>query len=368
MNSKERVLTALRRTGIPDRVPLQFDLCRSLTDAFSAKYGIPAHYTTAYYEDVTYRISANELRIAMGSDCVLVGASLPRGYEHPVDKDGNIINEFGMVMRQGPIYMEVIHHPMADVTEPQQVEDFPFPDPLADGRYDDAAELIQKYQQDYFIVGDMELTMFDMMQQLVGTEKLLVDMAEGAAYLEALMDKCKDFALAVGKKLISMGVDGIWAGDDFGAQNGMLISPRMWRRYFKERYRQIYSELKAANPNILIMQHCDGAVAPILGDWIEVGLEVFNPVQPDVPGHEPQELKDKFGDRLSFWGAIDQQRLLPYATPEEIEADVREKIRVLGAGGGYMCSPAHIIQSDVPMGNVEAFISAVKRYGVYGQS
>ena len=88
MNSKERVLTALRRTGVPDRVPLQFDLCRSLSDAFGEKYGIPVHYTTAYYEDVTYRLSANELRVAMGSDCVVVGASLPRGHEHPVDENG----------------------------------------------------------------------------------------------------------------------------------------------------------------------------------------------------------------------------------------------------------------------------------------
>ncbi|NPV86220.1 MAG: hypothetical protein HPY45_09460 [Anaerolineae bacterium] len=365
MNSKQRVLTALRRTGIPDRVPLQFDLCRSLTDAFCQKYGIPAHYTTSYYEDVTYRISANELRVAMGSDCVIVGASLPRGYEHPVDKDGNMINEFGMVMRQGPLYMEVIKHPMAHVQEPQEVLDFPFPDPLAEGRYDDAEQLIQKYKAEYFIVGDMELTMYDMMQQLVGTEKLLVDMAEGKPYVETLMDKTKDFALAVGKKLVSMGVDGIWAGDDFGAQNGMIISPRMWRRYFKERYRQVYAELKALNPDILIMQHCDGAVAPILDDWIEVGLEVFNPVQPNVPGHEPQELKDKFGERLSFWGAIDQQQLLPKASAKEIEADVAEKIRILGAGGGYMCSPAHIIQSDTSMENVEAFIQAVKKHGVY---
>ena len=113
------------------------------------------------------------------------------------------------------------------------------------------------------------------------------------------------------------------------------------------------------------MQHCDGAVAPILGQWIEVGLEVFNPVQPNVPGHEPEDLKSQFGDRLSFWGAIDQQHLLPYGTPEEIEADVAEKIRVLGDGGGYMCSPAHIIQSDTSMENVEAFIAAVKEHGVY---
>jgi uroporphyrinogen decarboxylase len=358
-------MLALTRTGIPDRVPLQFDLSRKLTDAFAKKLGIPAVYTPSYYEDVTYRISANELRVAMGSDCVVVGASLPRGYTHPVTPDGTIVNEFGMVMRDGQVYMEVVKNPMAHITTKQEILDFQFPDPLADGRYDDAEKYIRKYKGEYFIVGDMELTMYDMMQQLVGTEKLLIDMANSEEYVEALIDKCKDFALAIGKKLTQLGVDGIWAGDDFGAQNGMIISPRMWRRYFKERYREVYAELKAVNPGLVIMQHCDGAVAPILGDWIEVGLQVFNPVQPNVPGHEPQDLKDKFGAQMSFWGAVDQQQLLPFGTPAQIEAEIQARIAILGKGGGYMAAPAHIIQSDTPMENVEAFIEAVKKHGVY---
>jgi uroporphyrinogen decarboxylase len=365
MNSKQRVSLALTRRGLPDRVPLQFDLCRVLADLFCQKYGIAAHYTTAYYEDVTYRLSNNELRLAMGSDCVIVGAGLPRGYCHPVDDNGYVTNEFGMKMRQGPVYMEVIEHPLAAVAEAQQIADFPFPDPLAEGRYDDAAALIDRYKDDYFVIGDMELTMFDMMQQLVGLEKLLVDMARSEPYVEVLIDKCRDFALAVGKKLVAMGVHGIWAGDDFGAQNGMLISPKMWRKYFKERYRQVYAELKAVNPDVIVCQHCDGAVAPILGDWIEVGLEVFNPVQPNVPGHEPEDLKTKFGDRMSFWGAIDQQKLLPFGTPDEIEVDVRAKIEVLGHGGGYLIAPAHIIQADASPENVEAFIAAVTKHGAY---
>jgi uroporphyrinogen decarboxylase len=365
MNSKQRVIAALRRQGLPDRVPIQFDLSRSLTEKFAEKYGIPACFTTSYYEDVTYRISANDLRVAMGSDCVVVGASLPRGYEHPIDPTGCIINEFGMKMRQGPIYMEVIANPLANVKDARQVEAYEFPDPLAEGRYDDAGLYIEKYKGTHFIIGDMELTMFDMMAQLVGLEKLLLDMAMGEPYVEVLIEKCKTFALAVGKKLVSMGVDGIWAGDDFGTQAGMIISPAMWRRYFKERYREVYAALRATNPNIIIMQHSDGAVAPILGDWIEVGLEVFNPVQPNVPGHAPEELKSRFGDKLSFWGAIDQQSLLPFGTPKEIEADVKAKIEVLGRGGGYMAAPAHIIQAQTPMENVESFIQAVQQHGVY---
>ncbi len=88
---------------------------------------------------------------------------------------------------------------------------------------------------------------------------------------------------------------------------------------------------------------------------------------PDVPSRNPEELKSQFCDRLSFWGAIDQQKLLPFGTPAQIEADVRAKIEVLGRRGGYMCTPPHIIQADALMENIEAFINAVKKYGVYVQ-
>ncbi len=364
MNSKTRVLTALRR-GTPDRVPLQFDLCRSLLESCSQKYGIPVHYTTSYYEDLMYRISGNELRVAMGSDCVIVGAGLPEGYHHPVTDDGCIVNEFGMQMRQGPLYMEVVDCPLAHVDSAEAVRKFPFPDPFAAGRLDDASTYIDRYCQDYFIIGDLELTMFEMAWHMVGMEKFMVDLAAGEAYVGVLLDKCKEFSIGVGKQLAALGVDAFWAGDDFGSQTGMIISPRMWRNVFKPRFAEVFSEIKAVNPNVLAMYHCDGAVAAILDDLIEIGMDVFNPVQPNVPGHEPDALKAKFGDRLSFWGAIDQQNLLPFGTPAEIEADVKAKIGALGRGGGYLISPAHIVQSDTSVENLEAFIQAVKQFGVY---
>ncbi|MFN2231124.1 MAG: uroporphyrinogen decarboxylase family protein [Anaerolineae bacterium] len=365
MNAKERVSTALRRTGTPDRVPVQFDLCRQLLEAFSEKCGIPVDYTPSYYEDLMYRISGNALRTAMGSDCVIVGGSLPAGYEPRRTADGCVVNEFGMVMRQGPLYMEVIEAPLAGVSSVDEIERFPFPDPLAAGRYDDAERLIAEYGDDYFVIGDLELTAFEMAWHMVGLEKFMIDMAMGEPYIDALLDRTMAFSVGVGRRLVELGVDGIWAGDDFGAQHGMLLSPRTWRQLFKPRYAELFAELKAANPDVTIMYHSDGAVAPILGDLIEIGMEVFNPVQPNVPGHEPEALKAQYGDQLSFWGAIDQQHLLPDGTPQEIERDVEEKIRVLGAGGGYMCAPAHIIQADTSPANVEAFIAAVRKHGVY---
>jgi len=365
MNSRERVLTALTRSGVPDRVPLQFDLCRALSDAFGEKLGIPVHYTTSYFEDVTYRISANELRTAMGSDCVMVGGSLPRGYSHPVPKEGQIINEFGMLMEQGPLYMQTIEAPLRNASTVQDVLNHPMPDPYIPGRFDDAEKYTKLYKDDYFIIGDLELTMYEMSWHMVGMEKFLIDMAMGEDYVTALIDRVMEFSIGIAKRLAEVGVDAIWFGDDFGAQNGMLISPTMWRNIFKPRYAELWQEVKSLNPNLLIAYHTDGAVSPILGDLAEIGMDVFNPVQPNVPGHDPRELKDKFGDKFAFWGAIDQQNLLPNGTPEEIEADVAEKIRILGEGGGYMCSPAHIVQTDVSMENVEAFIAAVKKHGVY---
>lgn len=365
MNSRERVFIALTRSGIPDRVPLQFDLSLQKLEEFSHRKGVPVHYTQAYYEDVTYRLSGNELRLAMGSDCVIVGAGLPRGYQHPVDAKGHTINEFGMKMQQGDLYMELIDYPLADATDPQDIEAYTFPDPLADGRYDDAARYIENYGGEYFIWGDVEVTLFALMRNLVGMEKLLMDMAMGKPYLDVLADKCQVFSLAVASKLVSLGVDGIWAGDDYGAQNNLMISPAMWRRYFKDRHREMYAALKARNPNLIIAHHSDGAVAKLLDEWIDAGLEVINPVQPGVPGHEPEDLKRQFGQRLAFWGGIDQQQLLPFGTPEDIAAEVKRRIEIMGAGGGYLIAPAHIIQADTSAENVEAFIDAVKRYGVY---
>src|SRR5665648_414932 len=110
MNSRERVLKAFKRIeGLPDRVPVQFDLCRSLADHFGKVLNIPVHYTENLYEDVTYRISANELRIAMGSDVVITGASVSDDFKIEKDADGTWLNEYRMRMRQGDIYVCLLY-------------------------------------------------------------------------------------------------------------------------------------------------------------------------------------------------------------------------------------------------------------------
>jgi len=366
MKPRDRVLRAFRkRDGMPDRVPVQFELCRSLLDHFGEKLGIPVRYTDNLYEDVTYRISGNEVRTAMGCDVVVTGAGTADDFTVEKSPDGTWLNEYGMRMKQGDIYVEVAEYPLAHAQTEADVRAYDFPDPHAPGRYRDAELLVGNFREDYVVIGDIEVTIFSLAHQLVGFEKLLLDMAMGAEYVEPLFAACAEFQTEVGLRLVEIGVDAIWYGDDFGSQNDLLFSPQMFRDLLKPHYRRANDAFRAANPDIIPILHCDGAVSKLLDDIRDVGFEVFNPVQPGVPGHGPRELKDRFGDRFVFWGAIDQQDLLPRGTDGELEADIREKIAVLGAGGGYMISPAHIIQADVTPERVETFIDLCMKHGAY---
>lgn len=364
MTPRERVLRAFKRLpGLPDRVPVQFELCRQLTDHFAKETGIPAHYTENLYEDVTYRISANELRVAMGSDVVVTGASVSDNYRVVKEADGTWLNEYGMRMRQGSIYVEVAEYPLAHAETKADIEAFRFPDPYAPGRYRDAEALIEKYKDTYLIIGDIEVTVFSLAHQLAGMEKLLIDMMMEADYVVPLFEACAAFQTKVGLELIKRGVDAIWFGDDFGTQTSLILPPEIFRQQLKPIYKKMVDTFKAANPDIIPILHCDGAVSELLNDIREIGFEVFNPVQPGVPGHSPEEMKSNFGGQFAFWGAIDQQDLLPNGSDQELEQDIIEKIAVLGRGGGYMIAPAHILQNDVSPERVKNFISLCLRHG-----
>ncbi|MEI8115780.1 MAG: uroporphyrinogen decarboxylase family protein [Bacteroidia bacterium] len=366
MNSRERVLKAFKRLpGLPDRVPVQFDLCRKLADHFGKELGIPVNYTENLYEDVTYRISANELRVAMGSDVVVTGASVSDDFRIVKAADGTWLNEYQMRMRQGDIYVEVVDYPLAKAETKADIEAFRFPDPDAPGRFRDAEALVKKYKNDYLIIGDIEVTVFSLAHQLVGMEKLLVDMMMETEYVVPLFEACAEFQTQIGLRLIEKGVDAIWFGDDFGTQTNLIIPPETFRDQLKPIYTKMVERFKEAKSDIIPILHCDGAVAGLLNDIREIGFEVFNPVQPGVPGHQPQDMKDNFGNQFAFWGAIDQQDLLPNGTDKELECDISEKINILGKGGGYMIAPAHIIQNDVSPERVRKFIEWCKKHGTY---
>ena len=368
MNSKERVRLTLTRQGTPDRIPVQFDLCKSLIEHYSHDLGIAPGYCRSYYEDLSYRISANDIRTRLGSDCVVVGGSMAKGFEPIQSTDGTTINEFGMKMRPTRLYVEVVEPPLRNASSLQDIENYKFPDPNAEGRFEQAVKEIQKYQKDFFIIGDCELSLFELSWQLTGLESHLMAMAMKEDWLNALYDKVEYWTTQLAMNLTKLGVDALWFGEDLGSQTSTLISPDLWRVTFKPRYLRMLKQVKQINPNVIIIMHSDGAVAPLLNDFIEMGIDVYNPVQPNVPGSNPEHLKADYGDLISFFGGIDQQALLPTGDVDAIRKEVKYRCQVLGSNGGYLLAPAHILQADVEPDTIQVMIDAVNEFGRYDEN
>jgi uroporphyrinogen decarboxylase len=366
MNSKERVLRSFRKKdGNPDRVPLQFDLCRQHTEAFGRKLAIEPDYALSYYEDLTYRISANEIRTKMGSDVVVVGGTVPYGYKPEPLYENITSNEFGMHMKPTSLYVEVVKCPLENAMTVSDIENYPFPDAYAKGRFDKARRDIDRYGKNYFTVGDVEISLFELAWHLTGLEKYMVGMLCDEPWLELLNDRVEEWSTGLALQLLKSGVDAIWFGEDLGSQTSTLISPEDWRVRFKPRHKRMIELLRKENPDIIIIMHSDGAVAPLIDDFIEIGVDVYNPVQPNVPGSDPHELKERYGERISFFGGIDQQALLPSGDLKRIRADIKERISILGKNRGYLLAPAHILQPDVSTDTIEAMIRAAIEFGYY---
>lgn len=139
----------------------------------------------------------------------------------------------------------------------------------------------------------------------------------------------------------------------------------MWRQTFKPRYKRMIETFRKENPEIIIIMRSDGAVAPLLDDFIELGIDVYNPMQPNVPGSDPEDLKSKYGDSICFFGGIDQQQLLPEGDPDKIRKEIKYRAEVLGRNGGYLLAPVHIIQADTSMETIKVRIEAAKEFGKY---
>ena len=366
MNSKERVFKAFKKMGgDPDRVPIQFDLCRQHTDSFGIKLGIKPDYSLSYYEDLTYRISANDIRTAMGSDVVVVGGTVPSHYIPETVHEDITKNEFGMHMKPTPLYVEVVKCPLENAATISDIENYSFPDPYAEGRFEKAHRDIERYGKDYFVIGDVEISLFELAWHLTGMEKYMVGMLCDEPWLDLLNDRVEEWSTGLALQLVKAGVDAIWFGEDLGSQTSTLISPEDWRIRFKPRHKRMIEKLQKENPDIIVIMHSDGAVAPLIDDFIEIGVDVYNPVQPNVYGSDPQELKEKYGDKICFFGGIDQQDLLPSGNINKIRAEIKKRISILGKNSGYLLAPAHILQPDVSMYTIEEMIKAAQEFGSY---
>jgi len=329
---KERTRRALRREPV-DRLPVQTNYTAKMGQILAEHFGVSI-------EGLPNRLDNHLLRVDIS-------------YPRPVNEDGSI--EFDWWGAGWDTRTEGYWHSFAPLKESYDLDRIIWPDPEAAGLLDEAQRTIAARGAKYFVAPNIGTCLFERAWSLRGFDALLMDMVERPEWVEELLDRIAAIQIALAKRFIAAGVDGGYFGDDYGAQRSMLFSPRLWRRLIKPRLAAMFAVfLDAGLPVIL---HSDGDIRAILPDLVEIGLTTLNPVQPEVLEHA--WLHREYGSKLSFYGGISTQGVLPTGNAETIRAATIACARELAPEGtGLLLGPSHRMQSDIPPRSVDAMLEA----------
>ena len=204
-----------------------------------------------------------------------------------------------------------------------------------------------------YIIG---FSLFERAWTLRSMEELLVDFLVNQEFVHELLERITLYNLAVVDIAAQYDIDCIFFGDDWGQQKGLIMGPDLWREFIKPYLRRMYARVKSHG--MYVAQHSCGDVSDIFPDLVELGMDIYNTFQPEV--YDVEQMKALYGDKVTFYGGVSTQRLLPEGTPEEVEEETRRMLRLMGNGGGYICAPTHAMPNDIPTENVLAFLRAVQ--------
>jgi uroporphyrinogen decarboxylase len=331
----------------------------SFTPEFALRLCHELHLEEAILPGPYGGVNTYKLETALDADMLLCWVVSPNAYR--VEGDG-FSDEWGVKWKSIQYdtrfgkghYTEMVGHPLDD---DRAIETYQAPDPTRPDQYQITSRVLSACKAEYWIAGVAVSTIFERAWMLRGLEKLLMDFTLNPELAERILEIPYHYNLAVAKKLVEMGVDMIWIGDDVGSQQAMLISPDTWRKFLKPRMASFIAKLKPLNPPIRIAYHSDGTIYPIVPELIEIGVDILNPIQPACMN--PEKLKQEFGDRLCFWGSIDIQQTLPFGTPEQVRNEVIKRLNTLGRHGGLILAPTHFVQLDTPMENFRTMIDTI---------
>ena len=373
MRSRERVLTALNHEE-PDRVPLFFGTS-GVTSILGAGYGrlkdhlgLKCGPTRWFAKQFQYVWPDEEVLVRLGSDgrSVMAGP-VPSSLARELS-DTELVDAWGCqwVRREGVPYYEVTDPPLRNATI-DDLDRYPWPDLSHPSRFEGlAARCKAIHDAGYAVVLLSGVTLFEQAYMLRGVEECLMDLAGDEEFYLALQDRIKRQTIPFLQELCRQAgpyADVICTGDDLGSQDATLMSPETYRRLIKPHEAEVLAAIHA-NSRAKIFFHSCGNIHAVIGDLIEIGVDLLNPVQVSAgPMRDTARLKKEFGKRLSFCGAIDTRNVLPHGTTDEVRAEVRRRIADLAPGGGYIASAVHCIQPDVPPENLVAMCDAVREFG-----
>ena len=341
MNSKERVYSALRGEK-PDRVPRFVWLGTGTIKRLTKKLGV----------------TPMELDLKLGNDILQTWVSINGEMARDVPDNTEFTDEWGITWKREGDYNMVINHPLKG-KDAGFIQNCRLPDPFAPKRYEHLEYLIKQYGDRYFIGADVSGVLFEPAYHLRDMEDLMVDMAMEGTEVDILLDKLADFCIAVSIECIKRGADWIWMGDDLGSQKGMLMSPDMWRKYFKPRMKRIIDTVRVFKEDIYIAYHSCGSMYPVISDLIETGINVLNPIQESARDMDQEKIKKEFSSRVTMMCGLDTQQFLIDATQEQVKEKTAEIVNKLGYDGRFIFAASHHIQPDTPDENIFALFEAL---------
>lgn len=378
MDSRERTLLALHHEEA-DRVPIDVWASRGTRDKIRNGLGMSLEeFLDANDVDLRYIEGPRYIGPALADR---VGTANPSGTAGPagtpavdiwgVPRTSVVVRLADRTGEHREYYEEVARSPLQGVRTRDEVEAYSHW-PSADWfDYSDIraqCERVRSKSRVVVFMGDRlnRLAQLKPAMYLRGAEQIFLDLVDNPDIASAIFARIASFYREYGARILEAArgaIDILCTGDDFGSQNGPLVSPAMWRTFLRAGFRD-FIELGKAH-GAVVMHHTCGAVADLVPDMIDCGLDILQSLQPEASGMDPRTLKAGFGDRLCFHGGVSIQRVLPRGTPGEIGEHVRDLFAAMAPGGGFIACTSHNIQADVPLANVAALLDAYRAAGHY---
>ncbi|HCS39394.1 MAG TPA: hypothetical protein DIW44_07415 [Anaerolineaceae bacterium] len=261
--------------------------------------------------------------------------------------------------------------PIPDATTSDVLENYPWPnmdDPYRVAHVRDQAKELHDVNQYAIMATPWLMFPFERAFEMQGMEKFLMNLAVEPDFAQELLNKNNQLCMQLMSHFLDECgdlIDIIKIGDDLGTQESLMISPRMYRRMLKPLHAEMIAMIKQKT-KAKVFFHTDGDVFDLIEDFIEIGVDVLNPIQTSAGKMSDLEgLKQRYNKRIVFCGAIDTQKILPYGTPEQVRQEVKRVINILGKDGGYMLATVHTVMNEVPPENILAMVDAVEEFGKY---
>ena len=348
MNSKERLLRAFNHEEV-DRVPLDFwasdEVWKSLQSYLSCESR----------EDVLRHFHI-DLRQTPSSYLDLL----------PVKKysDGSYMDMWGVIKKDSYGSID-IYHPLESVSSLDEIEKYQWPSP-ENYNYGQFLQECEGFTHYAVCSGPWSAILY-VACELMGMENFLIALIEKPEIAHLLLDKITDFYYQVAKRMFEKTknkIDIFFIGDDYGAQNGLLISLSLWRRFMAPRLNRLISLAK--NYGYKVMLHSCGSVRDLIPDLIQLGVDILDPIQVRAKGMKIEDLKRDFGENLSFHGSIDTQHTLPFGSSKEVKIEVIKRLTEVAPGGGFCLAPSQVLLPEIPLKNIITMYEVAYQYGWYG--